>query len=191
VTAGLILAAGASRRMRTPKALLDYRGETFVDRLIGLFAARTNPVIVVLGGNAAEIRAAARRPARFVLNPDYESGMLGSLQCGLRAVPPQASGVLFTLVDHPAVAGSTLDALLSPAGGALLRVPRYRAKRGHPIWFQPSLIAEFLAPPAGATARDIVAAHAAETDYLDLDDPGVVTDIDDPAAYRELIGASL
>ena len=111
MTAGLILAAGASRRMRTPKALLDYRGETFVDRLIGLFAARTNPVIVVLGGNAAEIRAAARRPARFVLNPDYESGMLGSLQCGLRAVPPEASGVLLTLVDHPAVADSTVAAL--------------------------------------------------------------------------------
>ncbi|MGP8244507.1 MAG: NTP transferase domain-containing protein [Bryobacteraceae bacterium] len=191
MTAGLILAAGASRRMRTPKALLDFRGETFVDRLIGLFAARANPVIVVLGGHAAEIRAAARRPANFVLNPDYESGMLGSLQCGLRAVPPDASGVLFTLVDHPAVAGSTVDALLSPAGAALFRVPRYRAKRGHPVWFQPSLIAEFLAPPAGATARDIVAAHAAETDYLDLDDPGIVADIDDPAAYRELMGASL
>jgi CTP:molybdopterin cytidylyltransferase MocA len=191
VTAGLILAAGASRRMRSPKALLEFRGETFLDRLIGLFAARTNPVIVVLGGHAAEICVAARRPATFVLNPDYERGMLGSLQCGLRAVPPEASGVLFTLVDHPAVADSTLDALLSPAGAARLRVPRYRGERGHPIWFQASLIAEFLAPPAGATARDVVAAHVAETDYLDLDDPGVVADIDDPAAYRELTGAAL
>ena len=126
-----------------------------------------------------------------MLNPDYESGMLGSLQCGLRAVPPEASGVLLTLVDHPAVADSTVAALLSPPAGALLRVPRYRAKRGHPIWFRSSLTPEFLAPPAGATARDIVAAHSAQTDYLDLDDPGVVADIDDPAAYRELTGASL
>ena len=44
---------------------------------------------------------------------------------------------------------------------------------------------------ATAKMRDIVAAHAAQTDYLDLDDPGVVADIDDPAAYRELTGASL
>ena len=191
MTAGLILAAGASRRMQTPKALLEFRGETFLDRLIGLFAARTDPVIAVLGGHAAEIRAAVRRSAVFVLNPDYERGMLGSLQCGLRAVPPGASAVLFTLVDHPAVAETTLDALLSPAGDALLRVPRYRGKRGHPIWFQASLIAEFLSSPAGATARDIVAAHAAETEYLDLDDPGILADIDDPTAYRELTGASL
>lgn len=190
MTAGLILAAGASRRMNTPKALLDYRGETFIDRLVGLFAARTNPVIVVLGGHADRIRAGAGRAARFVLNPDYESGMIGSLQCGLRAVPQEASGVLLTLVDHPAVAEFTVDALLLPADGALLRVPRYHGRRGHPIWFHRSLIAEFLALPAGAIARDVVAAHAAETDYLDLDDPGIVTDIDDPAAYRELIGAA-
>lgn len=191
MTAGLILAAGSSRRMRTPKALLDFHGETFVDRLIGLFAARTNPVIVVLGGHAAQIRAAARRSAEFVLNPAHEAGMFGSLQCGLRAVPPEATGVLLTLVDHPAVADATIDALLSPAGRAVVRVPRYHSKRGHPIWFRSSLIAEFLAPPNGATARDIVASHAAETDYLDLDDPGIVADIDDPAAYRELMGASL
>lgn len=177
--------------MASAKALLKYRGETFLDRLVGLFAERTDPVIVVLGAGAGEIRAAARRPASFVLNPGYESGQLSSLQCGLRAVPAAAEGVLLTLVDHPAVAGSTLDALLGADAGGLVRVPRYRAKRGHPIWFHRSLVGEFLAPPAGATARDIVAAHVSETVYLDLDDPGVTADIDDPAGYRELIGGRL
>ena len=59
--AGLILAAGESRRMGFPKALLPYREETFLDTLCGLFATRCSPVIVVLGAGAAEIRARATR----------------------------------------------------------------------------------------------------------------------------------
>jgi molybdenum cofactor cytidylyltransferase len=188
VTAGLILAAGESRRMGTPKALLEYCGETFVDRLSGLFAGLCSPVIVVLGANADEIRARAARPAEFVFNPDYRTGQTGSLQCGLRAVPPQAEGVLFTLVDHPAVAAATLDRLLA-GPRPLVRVPRYQGRRGHPVWFRRELIAEFLALPETGAARDVVRAHSAETEFLDVDDAGVVADIDDPAAYRDLLGA--
>jgi molybdenum cofactor cytidylyltransferase len=116
------------------------------------------------------------------------------MQCGLRAAPPEADGVLFTLVDHPAVSANTIDALLAPAAtadAALLRVPRYRGRRGHPIWFARELIADFLALPEGGAARDVVRAYAGRTAFLDLDDPGIVTDIDDPAAYRALEGAVL
>ena len=70
MTAGLILAAGESRRMGTPKALLPYRGETFLHRLISLFAVHCSPVIVVMGAGAAGIRAATTRPATFVVNAD-------------------------------------------------------------------------------------------------------------------------
>ena len=186
--AGLILSAGESRRMGTPKALLEYRGETFLDRLVRLLSARCSPVIVVLGAGAAEIRARARRPAVFALNPEYRSGQTGSLQCGLRAVPAGADGVLFTLVDHPAVSPETIEALL--AGGAMerpfVRVPRYRGARGHPVWFARELIPEFLALPEGAAANDLVRAHAARTEFLDLEDPGIVADIDDLQAYRDL-----
>jgi molybdenum cofactor cytidylyltransferase len=186
---GLILAAGESRRMGYPKALLRYKQETFLDTLIGLFAERCDSVVVVLGAKAEEIRGRTVRPATFVVNPDYTHGMTTSLQCGLRAVPPGAETVLFTLVDHPAVLPESIDALLD--GSALLRVPRYKGRRGHPIRFSRSLIPEFLDLTEKGAARDVVRSHAVETEYLDLDDPGIVADIDDLEAYRGLIGASL
>jgi CTP:molybdopterin cytidylyltransferase MocA len=214
--------------MGFPKALLRYRDETFLDTLIGLFAARCQPVIVVLGANGGRIREHTLRPATFVVNADYQHGQTSSMQCGLRAVPPGADSVLFTLVDHPAVAPATLDALLgvaqalvpavsrlvsTPVGGrdtgsgasvgmsadaagmsacaTLLRVPRHQGRRGHPIWFSRDLIAEFLGLPASGAAREIVHAHAAQTEFLDVDDPGILADIDDPAAYGRLTGAPL
>jgi len=194
--------------MGSPKALLDYAGASFLDTLVGLVAPRCSPVVVALGAGADEIRAAVRRPAAFVVNPEWQRGQTTSMQCGLRAVPPEAEGVLFTLVDHPAVAPATIDALLDyswdrpssfvachaslnhdePGGRELLRVPRYRGRRGHPIWFARELIPEFLALPENGAARDVVRRHAADTVFLDLDDPGIVADIDDRADYAALLG---
>jgi len=187
VTAGLILAAGESRRMGSPKALLPFRGESFLDTLIGLLAPVCSPVIVVLGAEAERIRAAASRPAAFVYNQDYLRGQTSSLQCGLRAAPASADGVLFTLVDHPALSRPTLHRLLAPVGPERLRIPRYRGQKGHPIWFARDLIGEFLSLDAGGAARDVVRAHVAETAFLDVDDPGILADIDDPEAYRRLM----
>jgi molybdenum cofactor cytidylyltransferase len=215
--AGLILAAGESRRMGFPKALLRYRDETFLDTLIGLFAARCQPVIVVLGAHSDRIRERTLRPATFAINADYQRGQTSSMQCGLRAVPGDADSVLFTLVDHPAVAPATLDALLPqtpsltgrPLGPApigekrpqagvdrlkpvpLLRVPRHQGRRGHPIWFSRELIAEFLELGENGAAREIVRSHTAQTEFLDVDDPGILADIDDPDAYGRLTGAPL
>jgi molybdenum cofactor cytidylyltransferase len=198
VTASLILAGGESRRMGSPKALLRYRGETFLDNLIGLLAPRSASVIVVLGAGAEAIRAGTLRPARFVVNPNWPAGMTTSLQCGLRAVPAEAGGVLFTLVDHPAVSPATVDALLAqpyPAGetacSTLIRVPRYDGRRGHPIWFSSQLIPEFLALPETGAARDVVRRYAAATEFLDTGDPGILADIDDAEAYRKLTGAAV
>ncbi len=179
--------------MGFPKALLRYRDETFLDTLIGLFAARCQPVIVVLGAHSDRIREHTLRPASFAINADYQRGQTSSMQCGLRALPPGAESVLFTLVDHPAVTGDTLDALLRgrASGTYLVRVPRYQGRRGHPIWFGRELIAEFLALPDDGAAREIVRGHSAQTEFLDVDDPGILADIDDPAAYGRLTGAPL
>jgi molybdenum cofactor cytidylyltransferase len=188
--AGLLLAAGESRRMGSPKALLPYRGETFLDRTVGLLQAYCAPVIVVLGAGADEIRRQAQRSAVFVVNAGYRRGQTSSMQAGLCAVPPDAEGVLFTLVDHPAVSAETVAALAEPADpGVLVRVPRYHGQRGHPVWFSALLIPEFLALSETGAAREVVRRHIAETRFLDVDDPGVLADIDDREAYRALMEA--
>jgi len=192
VTCGLILAAGESRRMGSPKALLELHGETFLDRLIGLFSPRCWPVIAVLGARREIVRAGLRRAREAVLveNPDFHLGQLSSMQCGLRAVPADAGGVLFTLVDHPAVAPATIAALLDSSAQGPLRIPRWDGRRGHPIWISKRLVPEFLALPAGSSARDVVTQHASEIAYIDVDDPGILADVDDPAAYASLLARS-
>ncbi len=188
--AGLILAGGESRRMGSPKALLRYRQETFIGRLSRLFLQRCSPVIVVLGAGAEEIRSSVPPGVLAIVNEDWRSGQTGSMQCGLSVVPPTAAGVLFTLVDHPAVELPTIDALLRQRANELLRVPRFAGKRGHPVWFSSELIAEFLGLPRDGTARDVVRAHVPRTEFLDLNDPGIIADIDDPEAYRSLVCAN-
>jgi molybdenum cofactor cytidylyltransferase len=192
VICGLILAAGESLRMGSPKALLEYRGETFLDRLIGLFARRCSPVIAVLGAHRETVRAGLRRTGEALLveNPDYQFGQLSSMQCGLRAAPADAHGVLFTLVDHPAVASATIEALCDFGGSAPLRIPRFEGQRGHPIWLSKSLAPEFLALPAGSAARDVVMRYECEIAYIDVNDPGILADVDDPQAYAKLLAGS-
>lgn len=188
---GLILAAGESRRMGSPKALLDYRGATFIETIADLFASRCASVIAVLGAHADQILAHHwGRPAslRIVHNPDYLAGQTSSLQAGLRALPADSDGVLFTLVDHPAVAPESLDALLAPPL-PLIRIPRYRDERGHPIFLRRDLIPEFLALPIDSAANLVTRAHRAQTEFLDVDDPGIIADIDDPSAYQQLIAS--
>jgi molybdenum cofactor cytidylyltransferase len=184
--AGLILAAGESRRMGFPKALLNFRGETFLDRLIRILSACCSPVIAVLGAEAERIRAGLRSAssARIVVNPDFRMGQITSMQCGLRAVPADARGVLFTLVDHPNPSDATIRALV--AAHAPIVIPCYQGRRGHPIWFSRDLVPEFLALPAASSARTVLERHSAGIRYLDGDDPGILDDVDDPEAYRRL-----
>lgn len=184
--AAVILAGGASKRMGTPKALLTFGGETFLDRLIGIFEADCDDVVVVLGHDAERVRSAATRKARFVYNPDHELGQLTSLQCGLRAIPADVEVVFFTPLDYPAIQAKTvrtvLDALSSEDDAA---APQHGGKHGHPVLIRPAMISRFLNLTPEQTARDVM--HASRIRYIDVDDPGTVQDVDDPEAYRALL----
>jgi molybdenum cofactor cytidylyltransferase len=194
--AAIILSGGASSRMGSPKALLSLpgAGETFLDRLIGVLGAHASPVIVVLGHESDRIRAGSARASEavFVTNARYQEGQLSSLQCGLAAVPHVAEGFMFTPVDIPLVRPETVEALAigfeREAGRPLLAIPRCEGRRGHPVCCARELIPEFLALPAHAQARDVIRRHAAQTCYVDVDDTGILRDIDNLEAYRALSG---
>jgi molybdenum cofactor cytidylyltransferase len=173
--------------MGTPKALLELRGETFADRLIGLFTEFCEEVIVVLGHDADRIRAGIRHDARFILNPDHHLGQLTSLQAGLRAIAAETAAVFFTPVDHPAIERSTVEALLqtfTPEMSAV--VPRYQGRHGHPVLVSSRITPDFLNLQPSCSARDIMHAIVGSTSYVDVEDPGILKDIDDPEAYEAL-----
>ena len=184
--AAIILAAGESRRMGRAKAFLPFRGGTFLSNIAEVLGQRCSPVIAVFGFDAARLIELAR-PLGIgaVENPDYPLGMLTSLQAGLRALPNEADAAFFTLVDHPAISLSTVDALLRSE--ASIAIPRFESTRGHPVLIRREIMREFLAEPATSKVRDVIDRHAAEIEYIEVGDPGISDDIDDPALYEKLL----
>jgi molybdenum cofactor cytidylyltransferase len=192
VIASIILTAGASQRMGSPKALLDYHGETFLDRLIRVLGTVSDPVIAVLGYHADVIRSQTAARAHFVINPEPERGQLSSLQTGLAALPAEAEGFAFMPIDCPAVREDTVRSLAAAFAvrdaATLFVIPRNSQKRGHPVFATRHIADELLALAPTAQARDVVHGHVDRTQYVDVDDPGILVDVDDPAAYRRLVG---
>jgi molybdenum cofactor cytidylyltransferase len=184
--AAIILAAGESRRMGRPKAFLPFRGGTFLSNIATTLGQRCSPVIAVFGFDAARsIQTARPLGLRAVENPDYPLGMLTSLQAGLRVVPNEADAVFFTLVDHPAISLSTVDALMR--SDATIAIPRFENTRGHPVLIRRAIFEEFLEEPPTSKVRDVIDRHAAEIAYIEVGDPGISDDVDDPALYEKLL----
>jgi molybdenum cofactor cytidylyltransferase len=171
--------------MGRPKALLPYRGGTFVSVLAEKLSETCSPLCVVFGYQAHDLMAWAPASVIAVENANYRYGMLTSLQAGLRALPELPERILFTLVDHPAVKASTIRLLLESR--AALAIPRYAGKRGHPVIMSREIASEILAEPITSKVNHAIDRHAAEIHYLDVDDPGVRDDIDDPQLYEELL----
>jgi nicotine blue oxidoreductase len=186
VTAGLILAGGASRRMGRPKGLLEYGGETFIGRLQRVFLANCSSVTVVIGHDAELIRPVLDARVRVAVNTDPERGMLSSLQAGLATVT-DAERVLFLPIDYPAVQADTV-AQLCAMPACVIAMPRYNGTRGHPVLISQAVAREILALPAGeGAARDIIRSHNHEVQYLEVADPAILMDVDTPEDYQALV----
>jgi molybdenum cofactor cytidylyltransferase len=148
-------------------------------------------VIVVLGYQAEAIRSGIQRSSEavFAVNSAPERGMLTSLQCGLEAVPAEAQAAMFIPVDHPHLQSSTLEQLAARfrSERALVTVPTYGGKHGHPVCIARPLIVELLALSAEGRASDVVHRYVDQTSYIEVPDPAVLDDVDDQAAYAELV----
>lgn len=189
--AALVLAAGAGARMGRPKALIVWRGQTFVRRTIGLAeAAGCDPIAAVEG--AAALPDDALGPALKVVHEAWSSGQLSSLQRGLQALASRAPGrgVIVLSVDRPHLRPDTVAALATAFRGAPGEIwqPEYAGRRGHPIAYPADLVAELLALPPGSSARDLLARPevAARRRTLAVDDPAVLDNLDRPEDLARL-----
>jgi len=186
----VILSAGESSRMGRPKALLPVDGETFIGRIVGALArTRVGKIIVVLGHDAERLKRRLEHLAvAFLVNADYMSGQLSSLQTAVRRLQSdrECDGMLVHLVDHPYISSTLVDTMIERfyESNKLIVVPRYRGTRGHPVIFSRALFAELLSAPPDQGAKAVVNAHRDETLEIETDDAGIAVDIDTPELYR-------
>lgn len=191
--AAVILAAGMSRRMGRPKALLDLGGKPLIQHMARTVLAAIPGIdlVIVTGHKPQAIREAlSGLPARFVHNSGFEAGeMLSSVKAGVGAVKGKCDALLLCLLDQPAVLVATLRALWSgwQIDRPPLLAPCLRKKHGHPIVISGNCIDEILALPADGSLRDLVSRHRPAMKTVNVDDPGVGSDLDTPEDYEEIL----
>jgi CTP:molybdopterin cytidylyltransferase MocA len=184
VAAVIVAAGGGTRLGGIAKALLPYRGQSYLATIAATArgAGLVDAVVVVGEPFGRDVAAHARQLGlRVRVNPTPERGMASSVALGFAAIAngPAASAWLWP-VDHPAVSGATLRQLIDALGTDEVALPRHRGRGGHP-----PLVARALWPrlavcsDAPDGARGVL--RAARVVAVEVDDPGVVSDVDTPA----------
>jgi CTP:molybdopterin cytidylyltransferase MocA len=186
--AGVVLAAGRSRRMGTPKALLKTaNGQTFLDSLAAsLRQGGCQPVLAVVSEPVDVIGQACRLEGiQLIVNPDPDRGQISSVLLALDAVP-HADGLLVCLVDQGIILVDTVHQVMAALVDHSLAVARYRGAAGHPTAFSRSVFDALRSEKAGhGGARVVVddARQRGQVAWVDVDDPGVVRNLNTPEDY--------
>lgn len=187
--AGLVLAAGAGRRMGAPKATVEIGGRRLVDRQVALLrAAGCDPVLVVLGAAVVVVPDAVT-----VVNPDWAQGMGTSLAAGLRALEtatgPGVTAVAVVLVDQPLLTPAAVSRTLGALGAAPAARASWGGRPGHPVVLARRVWAGVAASAAGdAGARGWLAEHAGDVREVPCDGLGDDRDVDTRAEADALGG---
>ncbi len=189
---GVLLAAGAGRRVGGPKALLTLHGEPFVlpaCRL--LLRPGVEHVLVVLGHDAERVRT--RCPelppgASFLEHPGHAAGMLSSVLAGLAAAEQRgAEAILLHPVDQPATAVASVDAVVAALeGGAIVAVPSHAGRRGRPAGFARAAFAALRTASPERGARQVLADHPEWVVHVP-GDREAIEGVNTPAEYTALL----
>ncbi len=195
--AAIILAAGESKRMRVPKALLKIGEKTFVQHLNDVFSAspQVQKIVVVLG---AEHRKILKEMQWFkgvtTLNTDFKKGQLSSIITGINAIKKdKADGAFISPVDHPLISTQLIDTMIQTfyETRKLIVLPTHKGEHGHPVLFSSLLFPELSLAPQDAGARLVVHRHRDNIAEVETVEEGVLVNIDTPEDYQKhIVGRS-
>ncbi len=185
----MLLAAGASARLGTPKQLLRYNGQTLLQHLVQTAASsKASPLITVLGANANIILPELHENKHpVIVNTEWRSGMASAIVCGIEELlklSPAADGVILMVCDQPYVTASLLDELIAAqhSTGKPIITSHYENIPGPPALFHKSIFPELLELKGDTGARKIVQQHGDEIATIPF--PKGNIDIDTQADYE-------
>ena len=188
---GLVLAAGRSERMGTPKQLLPFGSLTLIEQVIRTLTRSRlgKDVVVVLGHRAMDIvKRISGLPVRLAYNPDPEGDMISSIRCGLAYIDPEQA-FLIALGDQPLVTTGIVDRLIDeyerrPEGMVL---PVHEGKRGHPMILSPAYREEILFESVPGGLKALRDRHADSVRPVPVDTDAVLIDLDYRNDYEEAL----
>jgi molybdenum cofactor cytidylyltransferase len=186
---GIILSAGESKRMGTPKQLLPWGNTTVLQRVVDIAeASRLEIVRLILGCRADEIasRITVSSKTHILVNQDFRDGMSSSIKCGIKNTPPDAEAFMLLLGDQPLIDTHVIDTLIDAyrVGRHGITIPVYNGRRGHPVIFDSRYRVELLSI-SDQGAREVVNRHTEDIFEARMDSPNILADIDTLQDYQE------
>jgi molybdenum cofactor cytidylyltransferase len=189
VIAGIVLAAGLSRRMGQSKVLMKVGRRAIIRYVVeSVLAGGVDAVWVVTGPDVEPIEAAlAGLEVQLVVNPAPEEGQAGSVRTGIAALPESVEAVLIALGDQPLMPPSIIPALLAArrTSPKLIVAPRYRDGQGNPVVFKREIFPELLRLTGDQGARPIIQKEPTRVEWVELDLP-MPPDVDTPDDYEKI-----
>ncbi len=184
----LIPAAGVSRRLGQPKQLVSYRGKTLIQRAIENAESLTPAEIIVVTGASAEPvkKVVQQTSARWVHNPDWSSGMGGSVAVGASAADRHANGLMILLCDQWGIRAADLQRLVQTwiADPGQIVCAESAGRVGPPVIFPASCLAALCALHGDHGARHILAANPGLLTAIQISN--AASDLDTPAQLAAL-----
>jgi molybdenum cofactor cytidylyltransferase len=171
--------------MGTQKQLLLLGDRPIIRRCADtIFASGVQDLVVVVNGKSERVvEALAGLPVKIVRNDADDSQMADSVRIGVRALDNRFSGVLICLSDHPLVDPETFRTVIQAhhRGPERIIIPCHKGRRGHPALFSRTILNEVL---SGGTLRDIIGKDEARVQVIEVDDEGVLMDMDTDEDYQ-------
>ena len=185
----LVLAAGLSRRMGKEKVLLPLGASSSLERVLSTLheCGIEEPVVVLREDLPEAITRARRLGGRVILNPHPEEEMLVSIRLGITELPAGVTAFFVWPVDHPTVTAATVETLAGQADPGRAVLPVFRGRRGHPALIGKDLLPEIARIAANRGLRELWRARPEVLRELDVEDPGVLLDLDTPEDYEEAL----